>query len=33
VATGPFGIDELQSADAVAADARQLGEQLRSAVA
>jgi phosphoglycolate phosphatase len=29
VATGPFGVDELQSADAVAADARQLGEQLR----
>jgi phosphoglycolate phosphatase len=33
VATGPFGVDELQSADAVAADARQLGEQLRSALA
>jgi phosphoglycolate phosphatase len=30
VATGPFGVDELQSADAVAADARQLGEQLRA---
>jgi len=29
VATGPFGVDELQSADAVAADARQLGERLR----
>lgn len=29
VATGPFGVDELASADAVAADARQLGEQLR----
>ena len=30
VATGPFSIDELQSADAVAADARQLGEQLHA---
>jgi phosphoglycolate phosphatase len=30
VATGPFGVDELQSADAVAADPRQLGEQLRA---
>jgi phosphoglycolate phosphatase len=30
VATGPFGVDELQSADAVAADARELGEQLRA---
>jgi phosphoglycolate phosphatase-like HAD superfamily hydrolase len=32
VATGPFRVDELQSADAVAADARQLGEQLRDAL-
>jgi phosphoglycolate phosphatase-like HAD superfamily hydrolase len=30
VATGPFGVDELQSADAVAEDPRQLGEQLRA---
>jgi phosphoglycolate phosphatase len=30
VATGPFSVDELHSADAVAADARQLGEQLRA---
>jgi phosphoglycolate phosphatase len=29
VATGPFGVEELRSADAVAADAVQLGRQLR----
>jgi phosphoglycolate phosphatase len=32
VATGPFGVDELASADAVAADARQLRELLKDAL-
>jgi phosphoglycolate phosphatase len=32
VATGPFGVDELAGADAVAADARRLGELLRTAL-